>query len=420
MALWFLYTHPNSIVVTTAPTGRQVKRILWQEIRRAWGKARVPLDGELLKQELQIDEKWYAFGFSSDEPTNFSGLHADWVLFIVDEATGIPAETWEAIDGVLSGENVRLLAIGNPTDPASEFATRITKAGEGTEIIPISAYDTPNFTEAGITEADIASGAWKQKIEAAGGVRYTYLISPTWVARVYQKYGPESAMYLSRIKARFPSSGADTLIPLAWIERAMERWRDVTEKLDAGDGSGDGQEQVLGVDVARFGSDATVRTLRQGSYVAWQRVTSQEDTMQTAGRVALDLAERPGITANIDVIGLGAGVYDRLKEQGKPVVAINVAESSSDPERYANLRAEYYWQLRNLFETDSIMIPAEEELEHELSQLKYKVISSNGKIRIEEKDEMKKRLGHSPDRADSLMLAFAEEPEGPWVGVLVA
>ncbi len=418
--MWFLYTHPNSVVVTTAPTGRQVKRILWQEIRRAWGKARVPLDGELLKQELQIDEKWYAFGFSSDEPTNFSGLHADWVLFIVDEATGIPAETWEAIDGVLSGENVRLLAIGNPTDPASEFATRITKAGEGTKIIPISAYDTPNFTEAGITEADIASGAWKQKVEAVGGVRYTYLISPTWVARVYQKYGPESAMYLSRIKARFPTSGADTLIPFAWIERAMERWRDVTEKLDAGDGSGDGQEQVLGVDVARFGSDATVRTLRQGSYVAWQRVTSQEDTMQTAGRVALDLAERPGITANIDVIGLGAGVYDRLKEQGKPVVAINVAESSSDPERYANLRAEYYWQLRNLFETDSIMIPADEELEHELSQLKYKVISSNGKIRIEEKDEMKKRLGHSPDRADSLMLAFAEEPEGPWVGVLVA
>ena len=146
VALWFLYSHPNSIVVTTAPTGRQVKKILWQEIRRAHGKAPVPLGGALLKQEMQIDEKWYAFGFSSDEPTNFSGLHADWVLFIVDEATGIPAESWEAIDGVLSNEHAHLLAIGNPTDGSSEFAVRCAKGGPGVAVLPISAYDTPNFT----------------------------------------------------------------------------------------------------------------------------------------------------------------------------------------------------------------------------------------------------------------------------------
>ncbi len=404
VALWFLYSHPNSIVVTTAPTGRQVKKILWQEIRRAHGKAPVPLGGTLLKQELQIDEKWYAFGFSSDEPTNFSGLHADWVLFIVDEATGIPPESWEAIDGVLSNEHAHLLAIGNPTDGASEFAVRCAKGGPGVAVLPISAYDTPNFTELGIIEADIASGTWEEKVKAADSLPHKYLVAPSWVAKVYKKYGADSAMYLSRVKGKFPTTGKDTLIPLAWIDRAVERWRDHTEKLRDGSATASG-EKVLGVDVARFGTDATVRTFREGFYVAWQRETNQEDTMQTAGRVALDLAEKEGMSVNIDVIGLGAGVYDRLKEQGKPVHAINVAEAASDPEMFANLRAEGYWHLRNLFETDAIMIPPDDDLADEITQLKYKVVSSSGKIRIEEKEEMKKRLGRSPDRADSLMLS---------------
>lgn len=197
VALWFLFSHPNSVVVTTAPTGRQVKRILWQEIRKAYANANAPLGGTILKQELQIDDKWYAFGFSSDEPTNFSGLHADWVLFIVDEATGIDAEIWEAIDGVLSGANTRLLAIGNPTDATSEFNKRIKQTGDEAKVIRITAFDTPNFTEARIIEADIANGSWKAKLEAIGGVKYSYLASPAWVARIYEKYGPESAMYLS-------------------------------------------------------------------------------------------------------------------------------------------------------------------------------------------------------------------------------
>ncbi len=135
--------------------------------------------------------------------------------------------------------------------------------------------------------------------------------------------------------------------------------------------------------------------------------------MVTAGRVSVDPDDHPGTTAHIDVIGLGAGVYDRLHELGKPVAAINVAEAAADSERYANQRAEYYWQLRQLFETGSIAIPDDEDLQDELAQLKYKIVSSTGKIRIQEKDEMRKRLGHSPDRADSLMLAYATPPEGP-------
>lgn len=410
VALWFLYTHPNCIVVTTAPTGRQVKRILWQEIRKAYAAAKYPLGGEILKQELQIDDKWYAFGFSSDEPTNFSGIHADWVLFIVDEATGIDTEIWEAIDGVLSGDNTRLLAIGNPTDETSEFAKRIKKAGEREKIIRITAFDTPNFTESGITEADIASGAWKAKLEAAGGVHYPYLSSPNWVAKIYEKYGPESAMYLSRIKAQFPTAGSDALIPLSWIERAQARWQDFTDKLKAGEVALDTEDQMLGVDVAEFGSDSTVRTKRQGQYIPWQRTSSQEDTMVTAGRVANDLHDDDNLKANVDVVGIGNGVARRLQElfPGR-VDGVNVGERAREPERFVNRKAELFWELRTLFEQGGIMIPADEELEEELSVIKYKVVDSNGKIKITSKDDLRKpdSLGRSPDRADSLVLSIA-------------
>ena len=135
--------------------------------------------------------------------------------------------------------------------------------------------------------------------------------------------------------------------------------------------------------------------------------------MVTTGRVSADLKEHPDATAHVDVIGLGAGVLDRLVELEHQAVGINVAEAASDPERYANQRAEYYWGLRQLFEANEIMLPDEEELTTDLTQLRYRVVNSNGKIRIEEKDEMKKRLKRSPDRADSLMLAYATPPEGP-------
>jgi phage terminase large subunit len=266
VALWFLFTHPNSIVVTTAPTGRQVRKVLWSEIRRAYTNAPVPLGGELLQTELKLDDKHYAFGFSTDQPTNFSGIHADWVLVIVDEATGIAADIWEGISGVLANQNTRLLAIGNPTDGASEFAARIRRAGERTAVIPISCYDTPNFTTFGITEADIVNRTWRDKL--TGSLPMPYLITPQWVADIYERYGADSAMYISRCLGRFPESSADTLIPLAWVLDAVERWKDVTEQLKQGRDVPLGPDKQLGVDVARFGADRTVRTSRQGC-VGW-------------------------------------------------------------------------------------------------------------------------------------------------------
>jgi len=380
IALWFLYSHPNSIVVTTAPTGRQVGKVMWGEIRRAYMGATVPLGGELLQKELKIDPKWYCFGFSTDTATNFSGIHADWVLVICDEATGIAPDIWEGITGVIANANTRLLAICNPTDGSAEIATRVRRGGERTKTIYISAYDTPNFTTFGITESDIAARTWRDKI--TGPLPMSYLATPQYAADVYERYGPDSAMYVSRVLGRFPEASADTLIPLSWVLAAIERWKERTELMRQGIATVQGGDKILGVDIARFGSDRTARTYREGVYTHWIRVTQQESLMQTAGRVAADLADLPGAKAHLDVIGLGAGVVDRLIELHLPATGVNVAEKAADPDRFANVRAEAYWHLRTLFETGQIMIPEDDELINELTQLKYKIVNSNGTIRF--------------------------------------
>lgn len=167
----------------------------------------------------------------------------------------------------------------------------------------------------------------KAKLEAASGVKNPYLVSLVWVAKIYEKYGPEPAMYVSRIEARFATAGPDALIPLAWIERAQARWQDDTDKLPKGLTPSAAQEKVLGVDVAEFGSDSTVRPWRIDRYLAWQRVSSHEDSMVAAGRVATDLRTDAAIHANVDAVGIGDSVARRLEELfGDRASGINVGE----------------------------------------------------------------------------------------------
>jgi len=120
---------------------------------------------------------------------------------------------------------------------------------------------------------------------------------------------------------------------------AVERWKERTELLRQGIATVQGSDKVLGVDIARLGTDRTARTYREGAYTHWIRVTQQESPMQTSGRVAADLADLPRAKANLDVIGLGAGVVDRLIELHLPATGVNVAEKAADPERFANVRA---------------------------------------------------------------------------------
>jgi phage terminase large subunit len=398
--LWFLFSLP-SIVLSTAPTWRQVEKLVWKEVRASYARAKIPLGGTLLPASPELHvvrDQWYATGLSTNDPDRFQGYHEKHILVIVDEAAGVPEPIHEAIEGVLTSEHARLLLLGNPTAIGGTFHKAFTTPGWRT--IHVGAFDTPNFTAFGITEEDIADGSWKQKI--TGELPNPKLITPNWVADKYRSWGPDSPAYQARVMGNFPTSGDDTLIPLAWIEAAMARWEDEPE----------GEPVEIGADIARFGSDKTVFAPRRGHKVLPLTKYSKQDTMETAGQLVIAHRETLATSIKVDVIGIGAGVYDRAKELKLPVSAINVAESAQEPERFLNLRSELWWNLRELLDPNPAMnpnpvaLPPDDELLADLSSVKYR-IDSRGRIVVEPKEETKKRLGRSPDRADAVILAFA-------------
>lgn len=395
--LWFLYTHPKAIVLSTAPTWRQVEKLIWKEIRSAYREAVIPLGGNLMPKtpELHlIHDEWYAAGLSTNEPDRFQGFHEEHILVIVDEAAGVNLEIYEAIEGILTSSGARLLLIGNPTAIGTPFYDAFTKE-IGYKTFHISAFDTPNFTAYGISPEDIANDTWQYKVKE---IPYPRLITPQWVADRYKAWGEQSAPYQVRVMGNFPQQGEDTLIPLLWIELAMERWEET-----AG-----GESVQLGVDVAAYGSDKTVIAVRKGSKITELHVYSQKNTRETAGLVIQHAKDNSTKRITVDEIGIGRGVVDSLEEEGYSDVGVNVAEKSTDAERYHNLRAELWWNLRELLnpEKEPIALPPDDELLSELASVKYKV-DARGAIQIESKEDMKKRLGHSPDRADAVVLAFS-------------
>ena len=410
--LWFTYSFAPSIVLSTAPTWRQVEKLVWKEVRASYRRSRVPLGGNLLpkRPELQIvQDQWYAAGLSTNDPDRFQGFHEENILVVVDEAAGVPEEIFEAVEGVLTSEHARLLLLGNPTSIGGTFYSAFRTPGWRT--IPISAFDTPNLAAFGITEEDIAQGTWEAKIKT-GPLPNPKLVTPEWVADKYAKWGPTSPAYQARVKGQFPAEAEDTLIPLAWVEAAMARWEDAPE----------GQPAEIGVDVARYGADKTCLATRRGRKVLPLKVYAKQDTMETAGRAIEERRAAGASKIKVDVIGLGAGVVDRIKEQGHPVFGINVAESAVDKERFADLRSELWWNLRELLDPnpkvnpEPVALPPDDELLADLSGIKYKVASS-GQIQVERKEDMKKRLGRSPDRADAVVLAFAPVKDSGFIFV---
>ncbi len=395
--LWFLYTHPKAIVLSTAPTWRQVEKLIWKEIRSAYREAVIPLGGNLLPKtpELHlIHDEWYAAGLSTNEPDRFQGFHEEHILVIVDEAAGVNLEIYEAIEGILTSSGARLLLIGNPTAIGTPFYDAFTK-NIGYKTFHVSAFDTPNFKAFGITQDDIANDTWQEKVQE---VPYPRLITPQWVSDRYKAWGENSAPYQVRVMGNFPQQGEDTLIPLLWIELAMERWEETHEE----------KPVQIGVDVAAYGSDKTVIAVRKGKKLSALNVYSQKNTRETAGLVVQHARENDTRKIAVDEIGIGRGVVDSLEEEGYYGVGVNVAERSRDPERYHNLRAELWYSFREMLDPDKepIALPPDDELLSELASVKYKV-DARGAIQIESKEDMKKRLGHSPDRADAAVLAFS-------------
>jgi hypothetical protein len=355
---------------------------------------------------LDLGDKWFVEGFATDKPMdNITGIHEENIFVVVDEAGGVVPTTFEALDALLTSENTFVLYIGNPIDPTGEFAEAF-KPGSGFKTFTISCYDCPN-------------------------VRHTRTIYPKltvtkWVEDKERKWGKDSNLFRMRVLGEFPEESKDTLIPIRYIEKALEKGRENVFPPDS--------IYAFGLDVARQGSDSTSYGIRYKSGLfRIQEMTQKKRETETAGKMIsmydelipefrvpgykTPSTEKPDEDAfyppiNVDDIGVGGGVVDILLEEEFPVNGVNVAHApdSSDPDdvKFLNKRAQYYWKLKLLFERELVSIE-DDELAFELSKMKIEYLRS-GKIKIVDKETIKKDLmGRSPDRAECMMLAFSME-----------
>ncbi len=395
IAGWWLDTHPpgEAFVVSTAPTYAQVHAILWEEIRNAAKTAQArgnPLPGRVLgsDQWKLADGTLVGWGRkpADTDEHGFQGIHRRYVLVIIDESCGVPRQLWTAVEAITTNADCRLLALGNPDDPNTEFGD-VCKPGSGWNVIGISAFDTPNFTDEPFPD-DLRP----------------LMLDPEWVEDKKRRWGEDSPRYVSKVLGEFPEIGEDVLIPPAWIEAAQQR---TLERSGRG---------ILGVDVARFGSDRTVIYVRNGPVARLVGEYTKQPTTETTGRVIDAKRETGADEIRVDGVGVGAGVVDRLTELGYGVLDMQAGAAASDRERFLNARSEWFWALRSRFEDGDIDLdPADDDVAAQLGAIKYR-FTSRGQIQIESKDEMRKRGMPSPDRADALMLTAVAPAGGDLFG----
>lgn len=381
--LWFLFCHRDSRVITTATTWSQVRDLLWREVNALYAKARVETGGHIFQTRLELPGGRFGVGLSAapENKETFQGHHAENLLLIFDEASGIPRPIFEAGEGYMTSAGAKQLLIGNPTQPAGDFFDAFHSGRASYATHTISVLDSPAFTGEEVPEDVLVR-----------------LPSQEFVTEAEDRWGVESPMFQVRVLGQFPSESDDTVMSLTAVEDAQAR--SVAQTLPF----------VVSCDVARFGSDETVIAVRKGNHVRIVERYHGQDTMQTAGAIIRVVQQNPGAKIVVDDDGLGGGVTDRLKELGHRVTPFRAAAAPIDKQGYPNARSEMWFSLsERLPELD---LDPDDQLAADLTAPKYK-LDSQGRRVVEKKEETKKRLGRSPDRADAVLMAFWEGQPAP-------
>ena len=392
IVIWYLCTRPFPKVIATAPSMNQLYDVLWAEISKwlssskvknllKWTKTKVYMKGQ--------EERWWATARTAVRPENMQGFHEDYMLFVVDEASGIADPIMEAILGTLSGHENKLLMCGNPTRTTGTFYDSHNSDRDLYRTFKVSSMDSPRTSRENIQ-------------------------------MLLKKYGKDSDVARVRVYGEFPKGESDSLISLEVAERAAESIVDISENYTL----------QLGVDVARFGDDKTIIAPRIGGRVLELQDYSKKDTMETAGNVlktARELKDKytqiNKVIITIDDDGLGAGVTDRLREVNRQqklgyiIIPVKNGAKAKESDKYDKKITEMWDSMRERLdqnfsnflqgEEDTIEIPDDPVLIKQLSNRKY-TVDSNGKLAIEDKKQYKKRTGESPDRADAVLLSFED------------
>lgn len=378
LILWWHVTRFPAKTAATAPTSHQLQDILWAEVAKWHRSMKEPFKSWLVVKSDKIEladapDESFAVARTArkEEPEAFQGFHSDNMLFLVDEASGVEDIIFEVGQGAMSTPGAKTVMAGNPTRTSGYFHDAFHRQRARWWTRTVSCFDSAR-------------------------------VSKEYPEEIAEKYGSDSNIYRVRVLGEFPLSEDDVVIPLHLCEAALAR--DIKPVTNL--------KTVWGVDVARFGSDRTALAKRCGNMQiepikSWRG----KDTMQVAGLIKMEYedtfptSERPSEIL-VDVIGIGAGVVDRCRELDLPVRGVNVAESASVSERFMRLRDELWFKARDWLEARDARLADDDALVSELTAVKYE-ITSGGKVKVESKDDMKKRGVESPDLADAWCLTFA-------------
>jgi hypothetical protein len=403
LPLQWLTAHPHGKVFTTAPTLRQVKTF-WKEVSLA---RREGLAAQWLPEPsttgLEISEDRYAIGASSSSGVNLQGLHGRDVLIIADEAPGIQSDIWDAIEGIRAGGRVRVLKMGNPVIPSGEFYDAFGRGRTIHHCITISAFDTPNLQHETESRPLTMEELLQLPEDRLDWAPYPFLITRRWVVERYHVWGSNHPKFQSRVLAEFPQEDPYSVFPLTWIEWAK---REPTEREL---GLAKRCSIQVGIDVAGPGHDETCLTARVGGIILRQEAWADPDPRGAVVRVLGELKRHPLYPLgqiSVDVIGIGYNFALHIADHGFTVYGFNAGKRPVDDAQYVNAKAEAYFTARDYFQTGEVSGLSDEETEAQLSTLRYRE-NSRGLIEIESKEQRNKRgIPGSPDRAESLIMAF--------------
>lgn len=406
LAAWWVDTHPydDTIVITTAPSKNQVHGILWENIRKVHRDAKLP--GEVqLSDNWIINRRTVGQGRKPQDYSNsvFQGIHREFVLFILDEACGISPGLWNAAITNTTSRECRILAIGNPDDPSSEFA-RVCQRDPKWNTIKISLWETPNFTDEVVSE-----------------VAKKNLVDDSYLETARTSWGESSPIWASKVDGEFPTVDEFAVCPVDWVLRAFERHQIYMDSpppvVDEFSGP---PRKILGVDVARYGKDKTVIATRIGDIFTDIEGFTMRDNVEVANLV-MKRMNKTRDKAVIDLNGIGSGVFDILRSRGYKVEGFNAGAKTKEKDisrklEFTRVRSAAWWKLREALDPTNdprIAFPDVEtenqELLNELTTPRWEQVL-NGQIQVEGKDDIRKRLDRSTDYADAVIMAWWAKP----------
>jgi len=397
LALWFYCSFEDARVLLTSTTARQVEDILWRELKkvrargeRATGIAISPEPHELARSGMKSDDFRQILGFTAKQPEAVAGVSGANLLYIVDEASGVPDTIFEAIEGNRAGGvNAKLVLFSNPTQTSGEFYESHSREKSALyKQICISSEETPNAIEGRIVIPGLASRAW--------------------IEQKREEWGEESGLYKVRVKGEFAGDAANAVISLASVIAAVGR-HELPDPTPAD------APLSVGVDVSRYGEDETIVVVRRGWKVLGIYASGKEEADIVARRV-LDavrehrLPNEPPARVKVDAQGVGAPVYTIL--QGDPryhaeIVPVRVMASdrAQKSDTYALCRDQIWFATAEWLK-DGGAIPDDAKLEKELVACDYATAADGRRLKVDSKDILREKLKRSPDRADALALSI--------------